>query len=146
MFRKLMSLALFGAMCGAMAYAEDEKKPGEAKKGDGKFAGKMDRSKMFEKMDANGDGKVTKEEYTKFFEGMAERMKDKAGGKGGRGGNMAEMAAKRFDQIDANKDGVITKEEFEKADTFGGRPGGKDGKGRGKGTPPKPADPEKKTD
>lgn len=48
----------------------------------------------WKKMDADGDGKVSKEEFATHAKGEAE---------------------KRFDAVDGNKDGVIEKEEFEEA-------------------------------
>jgi hypothetical protein len=146
MFRKVMSVALLGVVCSAVAYADDEKKPGDNPPGKGGF--KLDKAKMFEKMDTNGDGKVTKEEYTKSVEAMMARFKEKAPEKfKGKEGESAERIGKRFDAIDTNKDGTISKEEFEKAEF--GSPGGF--RGRGKGGPPKdgdkkPGEPEKKVD
>jgi Ca2+-binding EF-hand superfamily protein len=71
-------------------------------------AGKIDKAKLFARMDANGDGKLTREEFAQFAAKVAEHHKDK--GKSGKGGH----ADKLFDKIDANHDGVITLDEFEK--------------------------------
>src|SRR5262245_57388720 len=119
MVHKLLSMALLGACCLLVANADDAKPaPGDAKPGERKF-GKFDKTKMFEKMDTNSDGKITKDEYTKSLEAMMERLKDKL--PAGKGGNAADFAGRRFDSMDADKDGSVTKEEFEKADVgFGG--------------------------
>lgn len=132
MVRALCFAALIGFVMSVAGAADDDKKP---EPGKGKFGGKggFDKGKMFEKMDANGDGKLSKEEYTKFFEGMAERMKDKGGDKGGKF-NPADMAAKGWEKLDPKGTGTVTKEEFEKSGGFGGGPGGPGGfKGKGKG-------------
>jgi len=66
--------------------------------------GAMMEQMSFEKMDADGDGKVTFEEFKAAMEPMMKR---------------------RFDQMDENKDGVLTKEELQKArDNMRGGPGG----------------------
>lgn len=49
------------------------------------------REAAFKAMDANGDGKVTKEEYLEFVKKQAE---------------------KRFDKLDAQGKGYITKDDF----------------------------------
>ena len=57
---------------------------------------------MFEKIDANSDGKVTKEE-------LSDALKDRLKGKGGKAGKVGELLGdKLFDKIDANSDGEIT--------------------------------------
>ena len=103
--RKLFMLAIFGLISAVtVASAEDEKKP------DAKPAkGKLDKAKMFEKMDANADGKVTKDEFKTFSDALKDRLKDK-GGKAGKVGEL--IGDKLFDKMDA--DGEITKDEFDK--------------------------------
>ena len=78
MLRKLLSIACFGFACALTVLADDAAAPGDGQKP----GGKIDRSKIFEKMDANGDGKVTRDEYKTFMEGVAQKMKDS--GKGGK--------------------------------------------------------------
>ncbi len=97
---------------------------------------------FFNKMDANNDGKVSKEEFTKAaeerfarFDGnkdgaleksdvpekIRERMKQKGRQhQGGTNGDkkitkeaFMQMNAKRFEKMDANHDGFIEKSEFE---------------------------------
>lgn len=137
MLHKLFAMALLGVSCTLVAYAEDEKKPGDAKPGfGGKFGAKIDKGKMFDRLDANGDGKVTKEEYVKSMETMMDRLKEKLpAAKGPIGGG--DFAAKRFESMDADKDGTVTKEEFEKA-SIGPFGGGGLGKFKGKGPFKKP--------
>ena len=56
---------------------------------------KPDFEKMFSKKDADGDGKVSKEEFLK-------------------GAKDAEKAEKAFGRLDKDKDGSLNKEEFVK--------------------------------
>lgn len=130
--KKVLSLAMLCVCCVWVASAEDPK-PGEGKKPFGKFEGKFDKAKMFERLDTNGDGKISKEEYTQSMESFMERIKTKL--PEGKGGNLLDFATRRFEAMDANKDGVVTKEEFEKASGFGpfGGPGGPGGRFKGKG-------------
>ncbi len=93
--------------------ASDEKPAGKA--------ANFDKARLFAKMDADGDGKVTRAEFKKFREQAAEKLKDsgkagKVGGKlGGKfAGKQGDLMDKVFDKIDANGDGQITKAEFEK--------------------------------
>lgn len=110
MTRKLFAAALLCLCCAATADADDDKK---AKK-----AANFDKAKLFERIDADKDGKVTKDEYKKFFDTLAEKMKD--AGKGEKiAGKLGDVADKSFEKMDADKDGKITKDEFEKADGFG---------------------------
>jgi Ca2+-binding EF-hand superfamily protein len=101
MARKLILLAAFVTACGATA-ADEPKRP----------AGKLDRGKLFARLDADGDGKLTKDEFRKGMEAVRDRLKEKA--KGGRFGD--GIGDKLFEKMDANGDGVVTKEEFEKAE------------------------------
>ncbi len=80
--------------------------------GDGDKAGdkKLDPEKVFKKLDANGDGKISKEEFAKMME-----MRGKAKGKGKAGaGKDKEMLEKLFDKLDADNDGYLSMEEFKK--------------------------------
>jgi len=66
---------------------------GVANAAEGKGAEKMQERKteIFQKMDANGDGKVTKEEFMAFS---------------------TKKAEKRFEEIDTKNQGFFTKDEF----------------------------------
>ena len=113
MLRKLLLAAVFCfAGTVATAFADDEKKAEEPTKPDakGKLANR-DQSKMFERMDADKDGKVTKEEFKKFRETLAEKMKDKLPGGAGM---LDKLFDGMFEKMDADKDGILTKDEFEK--------------------------------
>src|SRR5947209_2786348 len=96
-------------LAAGLARADDEKekpRPG---------AGLRNPEALFKKLDANGDGKVTKEEFTKFFEQVAAgRLKDRP-----------QLIEKLFEKLDANGDGSLTLDEFKKIkelrEQFGGR-------------------------
>ena len=104
--RKLMAAAVLCLFCAATTQADDKK------------AAKFDRAKLFERIDADKDGKITKDEYKKFFETVAERLKES--GKGAKiADKLGDAADKSFEKMDADKDGKVTKEEFEKAEGFG---------------------------
>jgi hypothetical protein len=118
------ALALFLGF--AAARAEDEKKKTEEgtttekkaeedKKAEGK---KVDRAKVFDKLDADSDGKLSKEEYQKGMEKLMEKVKEKAEGSGkSKGGAMLEkLMEKLFEKLDADSDGSISKDEFNKSE------------------------------
>jgi hypothetical protein len=122
MTRKLIAAALFGFVISAPGSADDGKSPGDAKPGKpaGKEAG-FDKGKMFAQMDANADGKLTKDEIVRYFDQVRERMKAK-----GKDGETPDRAAidKKFAKMDADGDGYVSRDEFGK----GIRPGSNDGK------------------
>jgi hypothetical protein len=95
------------AICGAFAVhaADEPKKPG----GPGGEKGKMNPEEIFKKLDTNGDGKVTKDEY------MA----------GPRAKQDPAKAEERWKTISKGKDS-ITLEDF-KAGMTGGKKGGDKG-------------------
>jgi Ca2+-binding EF-hand superfamily protein len=95
-----------------------------------------DASELFAKLDADGDGSVTREEFVSgrpdevseeqasaFFDKIAGENTDsidqesfiaamqppRGGGGGGQGGGQSDET---FDALDTNKDGVVTREEF----------------------------------
>lgn len=117
MFRAWNLLGALGllALSASLALADDQDK---AKKGKGKGKGKRPApEQVFARMDANGDGKVTKEEFTKFHEEAQKRIAERAKGKGkgksrGKRPGGPEAVARRFDMLDSNKDGSITLPEF----------------------------------
>lgn len=93
---KLITTLLALAAAGSFACAAD----GEDQKKEGDKPGPRDKAKqqeeMFKQMDANSDGKVSKDEYNA-----------KMGG-----GERAAAAGERFTKMDRNKDGELTKREF----------------------------------
>ncbi len=93
----------------AHTYDEDTK-TGEGKAGEGKCGkGKCGEGKCGAAMaDANKDGKITKEEWTKHHDLM-------------------------FEQMDSNKDGAIDKDEVGKSKMKGGKSGGDTSHGDKKG-------------
>jgi Ca2+-binding EF-hand superfamily protein len=66
-------------------------------------ARKIEPDKLFKKLDANNDGKLSREEFKKVTELGLVRLKDRA-----------EILDKLFDRLDANADGVLSGEEFGK--------------------------------
>jgi hypothetical protein len=101
MFRRALATLFFvGGLFVLSADAQDNEKKKAI--GKGLFG---DPEQMFNKMDADNDKKVTKDEFKKFFE---ELTKGKLEGKGLGGGE------KLFDQLDADSDGKLTLEEFKK--------------------------------
>jgi hypothetical protein len=128
MSKKLFAAALALFLGFTTARAEDEKKKSEeaqttekkAEEGKKAASKKVDRSKMFDKLDADGDGKISKDEFQKGMEKLGEKLKEKAeaSGKGkGQGGAMMEkLMEKMFEKLDADGDGSISKEEYNKAE------------------------------
>lgn len=83
-----ITAALFALLVSAsFAFAADEKKPAEGAKP------KPDPAAVFSKKDKNGDGKLSKEEFTA-------NAKD------------AAKSEKQFTMKDKDKDGSVSKEEF----------------------------------
>lgn len=70
---------------------------------DAKQTPKLDPDKVFAKLDANSDGKVTKEEFKKLSEIGQGQLKGRA-----------ELLDKVFDKLDANANGALSKDEFTK--------------------------------
>ncbi|MGL4551253.1 MAG: EF-hand domain-containing protein [Gemmataceae bacterium] len=107
--RTVVSLSAVLLLAAGVALADGEKKDEKPKD-----KGKALAGKMFEKMDADADGKVSKEEFKKASE---ERLKDK-----GKGDKAGEFMARLFDKADADADGFLNKEEFAKmAELLGDR-------------------------
>lgn len=73
-----------------------------------------DPEAMFKKMDTNNDGKVSKEEFKKGFEQLAEKiekLKDKKD-------RLEQFADRIFGMIDTDNDGSLSKDEFKKIGEF----------------------------
>lgn len=121
MFRKLFLTVAVAAFAAPVVLADDEKKTDDKAEKKGKLAGKVDKSKMFDMMDANTDGKLSKDEFKTGMEKVAEKLKEKAADKGGKAAGALEkigdkLGEKMFDKLDADKDGSVSKEEFEKGE------------------------------
>ncbi len=112
MLRTLFALVAVAAFAPVVFAADDEKKA-DAKK--------PDRAKVFATLDADSDGKLTKDEYKKGLEKMMEKAKDKGGDKADKAAAALEKIAekmidKMFEKLDTDKDDSISKDEFEKAE------------------------------
>ncbi|HZT79775.1 MAG TPA: EF-hand domain-containing protein [Gemmataceae bacterium] len=141
MKRLLCGLGLLAALVlvGVAAGADDQDK-GEKKQGRGRFQGgqfgKMaelfkDTDALFKKLDADKNGKISKDEFRKLADSAPDFLKDRP-----------EILDRIFDRLDANKDGSLTAEELKKGADLGrgfggGQPGGRPGIGgrRGGGSP-----------
>jgi hypothetical protein len=110
------------ALAVAPVRADDDKpkpgRPGATKPGDGKpGAGQPGRrgnpEQMFKRLDTDGDGKLSAEEFKK----IAER---------GQGRVTTEMADRMFTRLDKNKDGSLTLDELKEVGAGRGKrkPGG----------------------
>jgi len=101
---RIMSAAIVTALVlavSAPARAADEKK---------KKKQAPDRSAVFTKLDANGDKKLSKEEFAKFT-GLAEK---KPGKEGKEPKGYASHRDEWFKNLDTNNDGFLSVEEFSK--------------------------------
>lgn len=117
----------------AMFTRMDANNDGQLNQADRDLRRQERRAKMFEALDADSNGSVTRDEFMAFkHEGKGDRdgKRHRMGKRGHRGGGMMMMrqadtnndgaisqaefsaaASLRFDAIDANKDGQITQEE-----------------------------------
>jgi hypothetical protein len=105
MIRVLGGFVAFAAV--ALMLTSVSAQDGAKGKGKGKFQGKFDAESIFKKIDANGDGKVSKEEYMKSIEKFAEKIGD-----ADKAAKMREGAAKAFDK--AANNGSLTLEGYKK--------------------------------
>src|SRR5262249_4589224 len=86
------------------ASAADGDKP-EKGKGKGLF---QDPEALFKKLDADGNGKISKDEFKKLADLLPEAAKEKAGA------FLEKRGDQMFQRLDANGDGELTLEEFKK--------------------------------
>ena len=103
-----LSVLCLGVWTLSFANAADEK-PAPKRGGD--------PDAMFKKLDADGDGYLTKEEFEKTTAALKDKLGDKAD-------FLAKMFDGQFERLDADKNGKISAEEFQK---------GRGGFGKGKG-------------
>lgn len=100
-----MVLAMAGAVTFGVNASAEEGKAGAADAGKGKGKGEhRNPAEVFQKMDANNDGLVSKDEFGVFHAAVAKER--------GREAPPKEMLDKRFAALDTNSDGNISKEEF----------------------------------
>lgn len=101
MLRRFLTLGLFGVMVlAAGAGAADE--PAGAKKKKGGKGPNLEA--VFKKMDANGDGKISKDEFADFVSKLGNgKLKDKP-----------KLIDKLFARADADGDGFLSKDELKK--------------------------------
>jgi hypothetical protein len=115
MGKLLAAAAAALALTVAPARADDEK-PKPDQPGAGQLGRRGNPERMFKRLDADGDGKLSLDEFKK----IAER---------GQGRLTAEMAERMFTRLDKNKDGALTPDELKE---FGAgrrgprKPGGPD--------------------
>lgn len=102
----VVALAFGFLSLSVVGFAQDEKKG----KGKGALA---DPEMAFKRMDENGDGKVSKEEFKKAQNTMAEKMAE-AGKDGLKKAftDKPDLLDKMFTAQDTNKDGYLSLEEF----------------------------------
>lgn len=96
-WKLILTVVLALAFCGS-SMAQDEKK--------GKRGNMPSPEETFKKMDANSDGKVTKDELEKWVKSN-ERMQ-KAAEKD------PEFVNKMFERMDVNKKGAVSLEDYKK--------------------------------
>ena len=109
MLRILGAAGLFAAICSAPAWADDDN---DAKR---KFDGlKKDPEIVFKKLDADGDGKLTKDELKKLIERLP-KLKEKGD----------QIVERMFNSADTNGDGKLSLEEFKKLMEMGEKLKGK---------------------
>ncbi len=102
MARFVTTAALLGAFALALyPVAANEVKMGKCK-------GRHNPEAIFKKLDANNDGKLSRDEFMKMADWIKARRGDKAGEKA------LKFLPRMFERLDANKDGSLTLEEFKK--------------------------------
>ncbi len=122
---KHLMMAILALSIGTFAVTAAEE-PKEEKKEEKKSFGGRDPGTAFKKMDADGDGTVTKEEFKKGFGSGFGKGRPEGKAPEGRG----ELADRMFDRLDADKNGKLTEEEYKKGMSGGFGGGGFGGKGK----------------
>lgn len=108
----IIALAVTFAFCGIAAAADD--KP-TAKGPRAQGAKQRDPEAVFKRIDTNGDGKISKEEFEKAGERLRERTRERGTGpKAGASASKGKIGDRIFERLDANKDGTLSLDEFKK--------------------------------
>jgi len=95
------ALAIAAFVCATtFVLADDDKGNGKGKQG------QRNPEEIFKRLDTSGDGKLSKEEFSKIKD-VLQRL-----GKGDKAGNFLDVM---FTRMDENKDGFVSLDEFKKA-------------------------------
>ena len=107
--RNMLKIATLIVVAGfvAMSSVFAEKPEGEGGKKE-----KKDPAKAFARMDKDGSGGVTLEEFSAAHEKRMEKMKEKRKDRPEGDDRTPPPAGEIFARLDANKDGSVSKEEF----------------------------------
>ncbi len=96
MSKWLLTLGFFAALCGLTAAGDAQEK------GKGKLQ-KLDPEAVFKRLDADKDGKVTKDEFKKLGDFGQGKLKERP-----------QLLDRWFASLDADKDDKLTADEFKK--------------------------------
>jgi hypothetical protein len=110
MFRVVAAATILGLAAASGSQAGDKPKPDKLK-------GQRDPAALFQRLDVNGDGKISKDEFARFAEELREKAKEKGKGEKADG----RIADTLFQRLDTNHDGFLSLEEFKKFSEMRGK-------------------------